>query len=124
MGRETLTASGDLKMTVDDSEGSTLVRLNGRLNIHSSPMLRDRLIAMLGGGPPKIVMVDLANVSYIDASGIATMIEALKIARNHQSELRLKGLQGRVLHLFEVTGMLPLFETSSPGSSSAVSKVL
>jgi len=59
----TLVATDDLEITVNDSEGSTLVHLNGRLNIYSSPALRDQLVALLRGEPPKIVTVDLAKVS-------------------------------------------------------------
>jgi len=61
----------------------------------------------------------LAGVSYIDASGVATLLEALKWALNRQTTLCLQGLQGRPLHLFEVAGMLPLFETYGCRKTSA-----
>ena len=104
--------SDTLEITVDHSEEGALVRLQGRLGIDSSPDLRDRLLAMLRGQPPKVVIVDLTKVSYIDTSGIATLLEAFKIARNRYTTLRLNGLQGRLAHLFEVTGLTALFETS------------
>jgi anti-sigma B factor antagonist len=68
-------------------------------------------------------MVDLTEVSYMDASGIATLVEGLKTARNRQTTLSLKGLQGRVRHLFEVTGLLTLFETSGRRNASSAAKV-
>ena len=52
------------------------------------------------------VVVDLTEVSYLDTSGIATLVEGLKVARSRRNTLRIQGLQGRVLHLFEVTGLL------------------
>jgi len=106
-----LTAS-DLDITVDEGDGTRLLRLRGRLSIDSSPALRDRLLAVLDGPPMRTVIVDLGAVSYIDASGVATLIEGLKIAQSVPTTLCLKGLQGRVLHLFEVTGLLSLFDTS------------
>jgi len=102
-----------LEITVDHSEQGALVRLNGRLGIDSSPDLRDRLLDMLAEKPPRTIIVDLTETSYIDVSGIATLIEALKLARNRQSRLCLKGLQGRVFRFFEVSGLLTLFTTSS-----------
>ena len=45
----------------------------------------------------KAVVVDMTDLSYIDVSGLATLVEGLKVARNRQSTLCLKGLQGRVL---------------------------
>jgi anti-sigma B factor antagonist len=100
------------------------VRLNGRVNIESSPELRDRLLEILKDRTAKTVIIDLTKVSYIDSSGVATLIEALKFARLHRVALHLKGLEGRLLHLFEVTGVLALFEmngAASPASASEVS---
>lgn len=120
--RGTITTD-DFKITVNHGEAADLVCLNGRLNIDSSPALRDRLLAVLRGPSPKSIVVDLTEVSYIDVSGLATLVEGLKLARNRQTVLRLKGLQGRPLHLFEVTGLLALFETNGGKSASSALKV-
>ena len=111
-------ASGNLDIAIQPGEESCIVRLRGRLNIDSSPALRERLIAMLQAQPPQAVFVDFSEVSYVDSSGIATLIEALKIARESQKTLCLRGLQGRLLHLFEVTGMSTLFEKSGCANAS------
>ena len=121
MGDTPATTNG-LEITVDHAEGGTLVRLNGRVDIYSSPVLRDRLIALLGGRSPQPVEVDLANASYVDASGIATLVEGLRIARNRQTKLCLKGLQGRMFHLFEVAGIQELFARNGCGSTSSPPK--
>jgi anti-sigma B factor antagonist len=94
-----------LDITVDRDEERALVRLKGRVGLDSSPALRDRLLAILQGQPPKTIIVDLAEISFIDAAGIATLLEALKIARHRQSTLCLRGLHGRMVRLFEVTGL-------------------
>ena len=112
MTRELVTEGDSLGITVDHGEERAIVRLHGRLVIDSSPDLRDRLLAMLEGQPPKTIIVDLTEVSFTDASGIATLLEALKLARNRQVTLCLKGLQGRVVRFFEVTGLLSVFETA------------
>jgi anti-sigma B factor antagonist len=113
----------DLEITEDEGEEGTLVGLRGRLSIDSSPAFRDLLLAALRRQSPAAVIVDLTEVSYMDASGVATLVEGLKIARNRQTTLCLKGLQGRVRHLFEVTGLLTLFETSGRRSASSAAKV-
>jgi anti-sigma B factor antagonist len=111
-----------LEMVVrDETEGST-VHLRGRLSIESSPAFRDRLLAMLRAQPPRAVMVDFSDVAYVDGSGIATLIEGLKIARQTQRTFCLRGVRGRFLHLFEVSGMSALFEKSGCGSISTESK--
>jgi anti-sigma B factor antagonist len=113
----------DLEIIEDEGEEGTLVRLRGRLSIDSSPAFRDRLLALLRRQSRAGVIVDLTEVSYMDASGVATLVEGLKTARNRQTTLCLKGLQGRVRHLFEVTGLLTLFETSGRRSASSAVKV-
>jgi anti-sigma B factor antagonist len=111
-----LASSSSFSITVDHCGSDALVRLNGRIDVDSSPNLRDRLSAILSDEPlPHAITVDLADVSYIETSGIATMIEALKIARHRQVTFCLQGLGGSVLRLFEVTSVLALFETSDCG---------
>src|SRR5215470_7199710 len=95
--------SDTLEITVEHNEEGALVRLRGRLGLDSSPDLRQRLLVMLQKQTMKAVSVDLTEVSYIDASGIATLLEAFKFARNRQIRLCLKGLQSRVVRLFEAT---------------------
>lgn len=112
-----------LEITVDEGEEGTLMRLRGRVGIESSPAFREQLLAEIQGQSPKALVVDVTEVSYIDASGIATLVEGLKIARGRKNTLCLKGLQGRALRLFEVTGLLHLFETNGCRSASTPSRV-
>ena len=112
MKRGELNAADGLKITVDSDEEGTVFRLNGRVTIDSSPALRDRLLARLRGQATTAVIFDLTEVPYIDSSGIATLIEGLKIAHNRRITFCLQGLQGRLLHLFEVTGVLTLFKAN------------
>lgn len=106
------------RLEVEEEHGTEgeILHLRGRLNIDSSPEFRDRLLTTLRSGSQKFVIVDFAEVTYMDSSGLATLLEALKVARACQSKLCIEGLQGRLLHLFEVTGVLSLFEASNCGT--------
>jgi anti-anti-sigma factor len=111
-----LASCGSISITVDHCGSDALVRLNGRIDVDSSPELRDCLLAILSEERlPRAITVDLAGVPYIETSGIATLVEALRIARHHQTIFCLQGLGGSVLRLFEVTGVLALFEASDCG---------
>ena len=113
MGRVPITSESSLGITVLHSDDEVLVRLNGHTTVDSSPDLRDRLLEVLSEKPsPRIVTVDLSGVDHIEASGIATLMEALKIARHRQMTFCLQGLGGTVLRIFEVMGVLPLFKAS------------
>jgi anti-sigma B factor antagonist len=103
---ESIEKSG-MKMVAN--ENSAVASLYGRIDIDSSPAVRDQLIALLQAPRPRTVSIDLSGVTHIDSSGVATLIEALKIARNCKTELRLQGLHDRLHRLFEATGILSLF---------------
>jgi anti-anti-sigma factor len=55
--------------------------------------------------------IDLSGVPYMDLSGVATLLETLRLARGRNTSLELKELQDRPRYLLEVTGLLSLFET-------------
>jgi anti-sigma B factor antagonist len=114
--RTPVTSGGKLEISVDQLGNDTIVRPSGRINVDSSPDLRDCLLAILSAEPsPRAITVDLAGVPYIETSGIATLIEALRIARHHHTGFCLQGLGGSVLRLFEVTGALALFGPAGRG---------
>jgi anti-anti-sigma factor len=110
------TSTSSLEIAVDHSGINAIVRLNGHIDVDSSPDVRDCLLVILSGEQLlHAVTVDLACVTSIEASGVATLVEVFKVARHRQIRLHLQGLHGSVLRLFEVTGLLPLFETIPGG---------
>lgn len=58
--------------------------------------------------PPELP-VDLSEVSYIDTSGVATLVEAARIARKQRTRLTLKGLHDQPRYLLETTHLDHLF---------------
>jgi anti-sigma B factor antagonist len=116
MTRVAMTSDSNLEIAVDRVGKDFVVLLSGRINVDSSPDLRDQLLTILSDVPlPRTVTVDLAGVSYVETSGIATLIEALRVARHHQIGFCLQGIAGSVLRLFEVTGVLGLFDRGGNG---------
>ena len=104
--------SSPITISVTRIEGGALVSLGGRLTIDSSPELRNQLLAVLYGEKLENLVIDLSDVPYVDLSGVATLLEALRITRSRKTGLQLRGLHDRPRYLLEVTGLLSLFETS------------
>jgi anti-sigma B factor antagonist len=102
-------------------EGDAVLTVTGRVTINSSPVLRDELLATLQKDALASLTVDLSAVPYIDCSGLATLVEALRFARSAKVSLRLK-LHERPLYLFQVTGLLPLFDFSPDATTHRVSQ--
>ena len=119
MKRIEVTPASSIEITVDHSGENATVHLKGRVDVDSSPDVRDRLQAILSSDPlPHAVTVDLSGVTSIEASGIATLIEALKVARQHGVRFHLQG-HGSVLQLFDSSGLLALFDNSSGGNGAS-----
>jgi len=102
-------SGGKLDINIVENKDGALVYLSGRVDIDSSPAFRDRLLALIEVQRAKRVSVNLFAITQMDSSGIATLIEALKIAHAYQTELTLQGLHDDLLRLFEFTGILSLF---------------
>ena len=104
-------ATTALAITVTDNEAETVVRLQGRVTVDSSPDLRARLLELLKRPCPSTIAIEMSDLTYLDFSGIATLIEALRNARRRNIKLQLRGLHDGPRHLLEVAGLLSLFDT-------------
>jgi anti-sigma B factor antagonist len=102
-----------LAIQIVENKGGALVCPSGRIDIDSSPAFRDQLLALLRGRPIATLRIDLSAVTSIDSSGLATLIEALRIAHAGKTGLRLQGLHDELLRIFQFTGFLSLFDGSS-----------
>jgi anti-anti-sigma factor len=96
--------------------------LGGRVTIDSSPDLRRQLLELLSRRSMPALIIDLSELSYIDCSGIATLIEALRIAHQRHTKLQLRGVHDGPRHLLEVTGLLGLFDTDGVTDHPSLSK--
>jgi len=86
-----------------------IVSIEGRITVDNSPEMRDRLAVALKPKPAELT-VDLSRVTYIDISGMATLVEASRIAHQQGTHLVLTGIQGQTRYLFEVSHLDQLFD--------------
>ena len=88
-----------------EKEGVLVFQVNGEINISTSPELKKQFEKQ----PSKKVVVDLEKVSYIDSSGLATLVEILKRTKSQGGSLGLSGMSDKVKSLFEITKLDKLF---------------
>jgi anti-sigma B factor antagonist len=86
-----------------------VVSIQGRINVDNSGEMRRSLNKALRAKPAEVT-VDLSLVTYIDISGLATLVEAARIARQQGTHLILTGIQGQAQYLLEITRFDQLFE--------------
>jgi anti-sigma B factor antagonist len=86
----------------------TIVDLAGQIDLGSSPALRKTLLDTLRA--TKHMAINLGGVSYIDSSGIASLVEVLKEAQTTKKRLVLFGVKGAVLQVLQLTRLTGIFE--------------
>lgn len=87
---------------------ATIVDVSGDVDMGTSPGLRKTLLESLKETPR--LVVNLTGVRYIDSSGIASLVEVLKEARNKQKRLVLFGLNTAVREVLQLTRLIKIFE--------------
>jgi anti-sigma B factor antagonist len=87
---------------VATTEEHNILPLEGEIDSHISPQIAVALRELINGKPKKLV-VDLSEVSYIDSSGLAVLIEAMQKVEFYGGKLYLVGLQENLRAIFEST---------------------
>lgn len=105
--------SGDTDTVKGATAIAKAVVIRDRINIKTSGEMRRTLAEALRLKPAK-VDVDLSSVSYIDTSGVATLIEAARIARQQGTQLMLKGIHDQPRYFFDITHLDRLFDIAQP----------
>jgi anti-sigma B factor antagonist len=85
------------------------VSLQGRITINNANEMRRTLSGALHPQLAKLT-VDLSGVTYMDTSGLATLMETMRIARQQGTRLVLSGIQSQPQYLLQVTDLDHVFE--------------
>jgi len=94
---------------IDNKSGIMVCRLEGEVDINSSPEIKKVFDKLISSKTPKIV-VNLSKVTYVDSSGLATLVEILKNMRTYGGKLRITDMSPKIKSLFEITKLEKLFE--------------
>jgi anti-sigma B factor antagonist len=86
----------------------TIVDLVGQIDLGSSPTLRKTLLNSLKA--TQQMAINLGGVSYIDSSGIASLVEVLREAQDTKKRLVLFVVGGAVLQVLQLTRLTGVFE--------------
>ena len=104
------------KIEVKRTEKDAVIRLSGRLDMNASPDLRKAALALCGKRRCKNLTIDFANVSFIDTSGLATLLEILVATKDQCTQLILSSLNDRVRYLIDVNSLTGFFTIESSAS--------
>jgi anti-sigma B factor antagonist len=108
-----------LQGTCRDVGDIAIVDFSGRITLgEGSAMLRKMVRDLVGVGKRKILL-NLADVDYIDSSGIGELVGAYTSVRSAQGELKLVYLTKRVHDIIQITRLFTVFDVQ-PDEAAAV----
>ncbi|MFF3365249.1 STAS domain-containing protein [Streptomyces misionensis] len=92
---------------------TAVVVVTGDVDLHTAPVLRAQALTVVEQGAPHLVL-DLAQVDYVDSTGLSTLIVLLHAAQEAGGSLRVASVPGRLMRMVTLTGiseLLPVHET-------------
>jgi len=100
-----------LNISIRETAEAVILDLSGRITL-GQPLaeLRDSIREALAGDR-KNILLNLADVSYIDSSGLGQLISSYASATSRGGQMKLLNLQKRVNDLLQVTKLVTVFET-------------
>lgn len=90
-------------------ERTLIASIRGDIDLHKSPAVRGVVLGAINEHGPKNIVLNLAEVPYMDSSAIAVMVEALRKIRGSGGKMFLTNLQPRVKGLLEIARLNTLF---------------
>lgn len=101
-----------------EKEGITILDLKGRLVVGDASLLREKVNEEAASGKTNVIL-NLADVDYIDSSGIGELVGAYTTVRGASGELKLVYLTKRVRDIIQITRLFTVFDVQ-PDEASAV----
>lgn len=84
-----------------------VVTLKGEVDLSTSPAVRQAILASLEAGTP--VAIELREVTYIDSSGVASLVEGYQTAKSRGLPFTLVGASESVMGVLELARLDKVF---------------
>jgi len=93
-------------LRVSEDNGIAIVSLSGELDLWEEDHVRDEISAIHSGN----IVLDLAELTFLDASGLSAILTARRAVTGRGSRFAIRGAQGMVRRVFEVTDLARLLD--------------
>lgn len=110
-----------LETTRSKIDSVTLLSLKGRIVAGTdSELLNDQVLKLLEAGETRIIL-DLGQVTFIDSTGIGTLIRVHTAAMRKSAAVKLLHLTKRVYDVLQITRLSSVFEIYDDPQKAAAS---
>lgn len=97
-----------MEITEETLANVTVLRLKGRLDAASAAALREKISLLSRENRVKLI-ADMADVDFIDSSGLGSLVSSLRTVTKLGGDIKLLGLQDRVRLVLEMTRLDRVF---------------
>ena len=94
-----------MQLTSYLQDGVLTIALTGEIDHHCAKCYIQAITGKIEAYTPQICILDFQEVSFMDSSGIAVVINALRVMAKIDGKLELSGLQPQPLKVFHASGV-------------------
>jgi anti-sigma B factor antagonist len=99
-----------MKVNVREKDGVTILDLKGKITIGTGDiLLRNAVQDAINGGATKVI-VNMADVTTIDSSGVGELVSAYTTAMNRGAKVKLANLPAKVQDILHITQLITVFD--------------
>jgi anti-sigma B factor antagonist len=99
-----------MKISTRQVDGVTVVDCSGRITLGEGSITLRETVSQLLSQNQKKILLNLADVNYIDSSGIGELVSAFTTVRKQGGDLKLLNLTKKVHDLLQITKLYTVFE--------------
>ena len=94
------------KYNTREEGGYAIVELAGEVDLSCSPDARKQILDCLGNND---LLVDLSQVTYIDSSGVASLVEGYQTAKKKSRKFGLIGVSDAAMNVLQLARLDKVF---------------
>jgi anti-sigma B factor antagonist len=100
--------------TFTQGDRTFVVALRGEVDYTTSRQFRGEVSELLAGGAMHVLVVDLAGVSFLDSTGVGTLVVASRICADCGVQMVLRNVNPFIARLFAVLGVSEVLGVPAP----------
>ncbi|MBN2243413.1 MAG: STAS domain-containing protein [Acidobacteria bacterium] len=101
----------DMKIETRTVGDVKILDCSGRITLGEGTMVVRNTVRELVNADNKKIILNLAEVNYIDSSGIGELVSTYTTVTNNGGQLKLLGLTRKIQELLAITKLLTVFQT-------------
>lgn len=94
-----------MPMIIDKQNGATVISIRGEVDHHSARTIMENIDQTISSQLPMKLVLDLSSVSFMDSSGIAVLLRALRQMNQLGGNLRVTGIPPQPRKVLDAAGI-------------------